>query len=414
MEIKGPHTCLNPNISQDHYNLSSSNIAHVIRTQISADLGVSEKILEATVVSHFGYRPTRRKIRHVREITEKALLKSSDESYEYLPKFMNALQSFNHDTFVDCHFKEHDLGEPIAEVVRFKQVFWALKPCIDAFPHCIHVLLIDGTHLYDKYGGVLLTATAVVGFNHILLVAFIIVEGENAASWSWFMERLKNKVVIRRRDVCVISNRHKGIISVMNNSELGWCEPHSHHRFCCRHLAANFGKEFRKDKIKERIVPLCSQITGPKFTLHWNALIAAEPRAQQWFDDKPLSHWSLAYDEGKRFGIMTTNMAESWNNEIKVGRKLPITALVKTIFHKLVAYFDQRRIEVEKQCVDGNLFTLHANKMLNRWKESASGHHGTVFDHDSWIFTVTTMKRGQKGGKEHIVHLMERICTCNK
>ncbi|KAL8156429.1 hypothetical protein AgCh_001498 [Apium graveolens] len=272
----------------------------------------------------------------------------------------------------------------------------------------------DGTHLYDKYGGVLLTATAVDGFNHILSVASAIVEGENATSWSWFMERLKNKVVIRRRDVCVISDRHKGIISVMNNPELGWCEPHSHHRFCSRHLAANFGKEFRKDKIKERIVPLCSQITGPKFTLHWNALIAAEPRAQQWFDDKPLSRWSLAFDEGKRFRIMTTNMAESWNNAIKVARKLPITALVKTIFHKLVAYFDQHRIEVEKQCVDGNLFTLHANKMLNRWKKSASGHHVTVFDRDSWIFSVTTMKRGQKGGKEHIVRLMERICTCNK
>ncbi|KAL8110143.1 hypothetical protein AgCh_026022 [Apium graveolens] len=299
-------------------------------------------------------------------------------------------------------------------VVRFKRVFWAFKPCIDAFPHCIPVLLIDGTHLYDKYGGVLLTATAIDGFNHILSVAFAIVEGENAASWSWFMERLKNKVVIRRRDVCVISDRHKGIISVMNNPELGWCEPHSHHRFCSRHLAANFRKEFRKDKIKERIVPLCSQITGPKFTLHWNPLIAAEPRAQQWFDDKPLSRCFFAFDEGKRFGIMTTNMAESWNNAIKVARKLPITALVKTIFHKLVAYLYQRRIEVEKQCVDGNLFTLHANKMLNRWKESASGHHVTVFDRDSWIFSVTTMKRGQKGGKEHIVRLMERICTCNK
>ncbi|KAL8157715.1 hypothetical protein AgCh_002427 [Apium graveolens] len=311
-------------------------------------LGVSEKILEATVVSHFGYRPTRRKIRHPREITEKALFKSSDESYEYLPKFMNALQSFNHGTFVDWHFKKHDLGEPIAEVVRFKQVFWAFKPCIDAFPHYIPVLLIDATHLYDKYGGVLLTATVVDGFNHILPVAFAIVEGENPASWSWFKERLKNKVIIRRRDVCVISDRHKGIISVMNNPELGLCEPHSHHRFCSRHLAVNFGKEFRKDKIKERIVPLCSQITGPKFTLHWNALIAAEPRAQQWFDDKPLSRWSLAFDEGKRFGIMTTNMEESWNNANKVARKLPITALVKTIFHKLVAYFDQRRIEVEK------------------------------------------------------------------
>ncbi|XP_074322855.1 uncharacterized protein LOC141659827 [Apium graveolens] len=199
----------------------------------------------------------------------------------------------------------------------------------------------------------------------------------------------------------------------MNNPEFGWCEPLSHHIFCSRHLATNFGKEFKKG-LKDSIVPLCSQLTCPKFSRHWNALVAVEPRVEEWFADKPLSRWTLAFDDGKMFGIMTTNMAESWNNAIKVARKLPITALVKTIFHKVVAYFDQRRLEVEKQCVDGNLFTLHANKMLNRWKERASGHHVNVFDRDTWVFTVTTLKRGQKGGNEHIVRLMENICTCNK
>lgn len=32
METKGPHTCLNPNMTQDHCNLNSSNIAQVIAT----------------------------------------------------------------------------------------------------------------------------------------------------------------------------------------------------------------------------------------------------------------------------------------------------------------------------------------------------------------------------------------------
>ncbi|KAK1387491.1 hypothetical protein POM88_015669 [Heracleum sosnowskyi] len=131
METKGPHTCLNPNMKHDHCNLKSSNIAQVIVIQIVADPGVSDKVSEATFVSHFGYRPSRRKIRHVRKKLEKKLFKSFEESYEYLPFFMNALQSFNHGTHVDWHFKEHDLGLPIAEVARFKRVFWAFKPRID-------------------------------------------------------------------------------------------------------------------------------------------------------------------------------------------------------------------------------------------------------------------------------------------
>ncbi|XP_074327034.1 uncharacterized protein LOC141664975 [Apium graveolens] len=413
METNGPHTCVNPNMRQDHYNLNSSNIAQVIGTQIAADPGVADKVLEVTVVSQFGYRPSRRKIRHAREKLEKNLFKSSEESYEYLPFFMNALQSFNHGTYVDWHFKEHDLAEPINEVVRFKRVFWAFKPCIDAFAHSLPVLLIDGTHLYDKYGGVLLTATTVDGFNHLIPVAFAIVEAENIASWSWFMDIVKKKVVLRRIDVCVISDRHAGIISAMNNPDLGWREPQDHHRYCARHLAANFGKEF-KNNLKERVVPLCSQLTVHKFNLHWKSLLSTEPRAEQWFSDKPLKHWVLAFDDGRRFGIMTTNFAECWNNAIRAARKLPITALVKSIFYKVVEYFDQRRLEIEKQHGLGNEFTKYATKILNKWKERASGHHVKVFDHDNWLFEVTTMKRGQKGGNQQIVRLMERICTCNK
>lgn len=127
---------------------------------------------------------------------------------------------------------------------------------------------------------------------------------------SWI--RLKKKVVLRRRDVCVISDRHAGIISAMKSPNLEWREPYAHHRFCARHLAANFGREFKKGKLKEKVVALCSQLTSAKFTLHWNALLAAEPRAQDWFADKPLKHWALVFDDGKRFGIMTTNIAESW------------------------------------------------------------------------------------------------------
>lgn len=51
-----------------------------------------------------------------------------------------------------------------------------------AFQHCILVILIDGTHLYDKYGGVLITVTTVDGFNHLIPLAFAVVESENAAS----------------------------------------------------------------------------------------------------------------------------------------------------------------------------------------------------------------------------------------
>lgn len=47
--------------------------------------------------------------------------------------------------------------------------------------------------------------------------------------------------------------------------------------------------------------------------------------------------WSLTYDEGKRFGIITTNYVESWNNAILDARKLSITSLVKELLNILTS-----------------------------------------------------------------------------
>ncbi|KAL8103797.1 hypothetical protein AgCh_028121 [Apium graveolens] len=363
MKIEGPHTCLNQSITQDHCNLSSSHIVEIIINLLAVDPNISEKVLTAAVVKEVGYTPSEKKLKMV---------------------------------------------------AIFKRVFWTFKPCIDAFVNCIPVLQIDGTHLYSKYGGVLLTATAVDGFHHILPVAFAIVESENIASWSWFMDRVKKLVVCQRTCICVISDKHSGIMSAMNNPNLGWCEPNGYHRYCVRHLAANFGKAFKQNGLKERVVAMCSQLTKAKFNLHWKSLLAFEPRADEWFSGIHPKHSALSCDGGKRFGIMTTNIAESWNNAIKKARKLPITALVKALYYKVVSYFDQRRVEIEKQGVDGNEFTKYANKIMNKWKERASGHHVTKIDRIILVFEVVTMKRGLKGGKKQIVRLQDGTCTCNK
>ena len=63
--------------------------------------------------------------------------------------------------------------------------------------------------IYGPYVGVLLSATAVDGFNYILPLAF---EAENLSSCEWFMERVRS-VVGRRHKICVISDRHVGIIA---------------------------------------------------------------------------------------------------------------------------------------------------------------------------------------------------------
>lgn len=194
----------------------------------------------------------------------------------------------------------------------------------------------------------------------------------------------------------------------------GWCEPHDHHRFCIRHLAANFVSARSKKGLRDRVVELASQVQPKKFDLLWGQLLAVEPRAEQWFENNPLMKWSLAHDGQKRFGIMTTNHAESWNNAILDARKLPVTSLVRELFLKTVEYFDQRRMEIASQTIKGQIFTKYANKIMSRAMSRASGHHVKIFDRDTWLFEVVTRKVGLKGGNSHTVRILESTCSCGK
>ncbi|KAL6318110.1 hypothetical protein AAG906_035255 [Vitis piasezkii] len=88
---------------------------------------------------------------------------------------------------------------------------------------------IDGTHLYDKYKGTLMIAMGCDGNNQLFPLAFALTEDENIDSWGWFLTCIRTRVT-HRRGLCVISDRHPGIMAIMSDVHLGWSEPYAYHR----------------------------------------------------------------------------------------------------------------------------------------------------------------------------------------
>ena len=69
---------------------------------------------------------------------------------------------------------------------------------------------------------------------------------------------------------------------------------------------------------------------------------------EQWIEHEPLERWSLLHDtHGARYGVMTTNLAETYNFVLRGNRALPLTAIVEGIFYGTVKYFRYRRQKVE-------------------------------------------------------------------
>jgi len=62
-------------------------------------------------------------------------------------------------------------------------------------------------------------------------------------------------------------------------------------------------------------------------------------QAFAWIDQIPLKKWIQAYDEGRRYDHMTTNLAECMNFVLKGARSLSICALVKTTFEITKSWF---------------------------------------------------------------------------
>ncbi|WVZ59641.1 hypothetical protein U9M48_009755 [Paspalum notatum var. saurae] len=198
-------------------------------------------------------------------------------------------------------WREHGFGNPV--VHDAKQQEWEYR---------------DNEVVQGKYKGTILTAIGVDGNNlvTVLPVAFAFVENENADSWYWFLERVKTNAVSLRSNVCLISDRHSGILDAIEKLKHGngaspplWSDVHS--QWCMRHLAANFYDYFKNKDLQDLFKSLCSQNQQRKFNAisklldeltakHQTATSSASSSGRtakpfsQWIQNKPKEPYSAA------------------------------------------------------------------------------------------------------------------------
>ena len=151
------------------------------------------------------------------------------------------------------------------------RVFFSFSVCIEAFSHCRPVLCVDGTFLTGKYKGQILTAIGQDGNNQLVPLAFAFVESENTESWLWFFRQLKIAIVKDKPYVCILHDRHAGILNAIKtlkqsgpDEPMPWQDIES--RWCMRHLGANFFSQFRSKNLMNLFKKLCKQNQEWKYT----------------------------------------------------------------------------------------------------------------------------------------------------
>ncbi|KAL9688732.1 hypothetical protein QQ045_033156 [Rhodiola kirilowii] len=350
--------------------------------------------------SKYGYKISYIKAWKARQKAFVYLFGEWEESFTKLPAYMGVLKETNPDGIV--YWDKLTLDSGNASVNR---VFWAFSPAIDRFTHWRPVISIDATHLNGKWKGVLIIVVALDAENEILPLAYALVESENIDSWKWFMTCIRNGVT-QREGLCIISDRHAGIIRVMEEDD--WKPSKAYHRICIRHFASNFNIKVKCMVKKALLTSIGYENQQIKLCNRFKELLKDNQDALKWLDKLNAEKWDLSYGiGGQRWGSMTTNVSESFNHVLMVCRDLPITAIVHSTFKQADAWFIKRRdalLDHNKYFVPNIESKIHANLVKSTQCKVQ------MFDRSKGIAFVLTKSKEHA----HIVSMEDKTCGCRK
>ncbi|XP_039115839.1 uncharacterized protein LOC120251370 [Dioscorea cayenensis subsp. rotundata] len=202
-------------------------------------------------------------------------------------------------------------------------------------------------------------AIAQDGNKNILPIAFAIVEGETLDAWRFFLEHLRADVTPQ--------------------------------------------KGYSK--------------TSHDFNYWYDVLRDFDIEATRWLDNIPREKWAQSFDiEGRRYGHMTTNLAECVNSVLKGTRNLPITALVKSTYFRLAELFVRKGVHAHAQIASGQIFSEVLMKTIQENQQRACSIYVRQFDREENSFMVDEMAPPQCGdiAGSYRIDLRKRWCDCGE
>ncbi|KAL0390978.1 UNVERIFIED_CONTAM: hypothetical protein Scaly_0454900 [Sesamum calycinum] len=315
----GTHTCVLNNMSLSHGNINRAYIASLHLGHVKCNPSYGIKHVIQNVKDQTGYDVPYQKAWYSLKMAREIVYGTWESSVQKLPAYLGAIQKYNPGTIVE----------------------WKHK-----------------------------------GFQ-----ASTVVDEETYPSWKWFLQQLSRHVIRGRRGMCLISDRHGGLIKAVREGSLlaSWL------RISIKKVQPHYGRD------KE-----------------------AGCQSVAYLDAINKEKWTASHDGGWRCGILTTNMSECINGVLKGARRLPVSALVEITLERTVHYFHVRAIKGQKMLQNNQLWTDFACKMFISWQQKAVEHTVTKYSHAQQSASVVTRRQGRHGMNTHVVKIANRECSCGK
>ena len=222
---------------------------------------------------------------------------------------------------------------------RFKYFYMCLAASKQGWPHCRPVIVVDASALKARYGGTLIVACGHDADGSIFPLGFCICDSENNDSWEWFFTKLRESIGMRD-ELAIVADRHKSIEYAVKK-----VYPEADFGICVQHLARNLKAKFKSfnGTMKTYFNGASRTYLASDFHRHMGFIHRGYPAIHRYLMDADPAKWSRAFFNGRRYAIMTTNIAESLNNVDRKARLLPVGYLVEWLMDLLQRWFAERR-----------------------------------------------------------------------
>ena len=120
-------------------------------------------------------------------MASKKLEGSLDDHYHLLPSYVYELKKVNRNSTFELMI-DRDTPD---DVITFKRLYICFDSLARGFVEgCRRVIGLDACFLKSETKGQLMSVVGKDGNNQMFPIAWSVVEGENQASWTWFIELL--------------------------------------------------------------------------------------------------------------------------------------------------------------------------------------------------------------------------------
>ena len=117
-------------------------------------------------------------------------------------------------------------------------------------------------------------------------------------------------------------------------------------------------------------------------------------------------HWAELYFIGKRYGHLTSNIAESLNSWILEAREMPILAMLEKIREQLMIWFNNRRqLEAQTQGLLVSKIAMQLQTMVN----TRARRYRYIQAHEL-LYEI----KSKETLREYLVNLENHTCSCRE